>query len=197
MQDKKKLDIIILTALGLKEKDVDELYDVAAKYVSDRTEKSASVKTSKSKQKLSYDESLALIEDRFTEITTYKELIKNISCRSILIPEWKAKFPKDGLGSENLFGIYNVYFRQGNTQKTISFENPHQVNLFEFLNAQLDVKGQKLNIPTEAKECEKVLKIVKPQFETYSKQIKNLLKVNRAQANYVSIYRDLLMGQRN
>ena len=50
-RDRKKLDIIILEQLGLSEKDVDELYKAASKYVKDRQTKSESLVTSKSKQK--------------------------------------------------------------------------------------------------------------------------------------------------
>ena len=50
-RDRKKLDIIILEQLGLSEKDVDELYKAASKYVKDRQAKSESLVTSKSKQK--------------------------------------------------------------------------------------------------------------------------------------------------
>ena len=191
--DKKQLDTIIFSVLGLSEKDVDELYREAAKYVSDRAEKSASVKTSKTKQKLSYDSALALVKERFTEIESLKDLIGDTKFKTINVPEWKAIFPKVGLGVENLFGTYYVNFKEGNKQQNIAFENPQQLKLFHYLNTELDVKGQKINIPVDAKICEKIFLIIKRQFEKYSPVIKNFLKANRAQANYLSIYRDVVL----
>jgi len=193
--DKKKLDMIILTALGLSEKDVDELYRVAAKYVSGRTEKSASVKNSKSKMKINYEDTLKFIQERFPEITKYKELIKDIPVKEYKIPEWKAKYLKNDLGNNNnLFGVYNVYFQQGDQQQKLSFSNPQQIMLFEFLNSTLDIKNINILIPTKSMDNEKILKIIKKEFEIYNISIKNLLKLNRSKANHISIYRELFLS---
>ncbi|MBI5218212.1 MAG: SAM-dependent DNA methyltransferase [Bacteroidia bacterium] len=195
--DKRKLDEIIFEILGMKSSEVDELYREACKYVQDRKEKSESLNTSKTKQKLSYDDALKLIQDRFGEIHKYKDLVKNLNCTQYNIPEWKAKYPKEGVGAENLFGIYNVYFTEGTRQKSLSFENVQQLKLFEFLNFTLDVKGVKIDIPRDAADCDRIYKILKKDFDKNSSQIKSLLKLNRSKANHISIYRDLALSVSN
>ena len=194
-EDKKKLDIIILECLGLKAKDVEELYRAASKYVKDRQEKSESLVTSKSKQRLTYDDALALIKDRFSEVTKYREHIKGLDTHKFDVPEWKALYPKGGAGSENLFGIYNVFFVQGKSKKTLSFENVQQMELFKFLNSDLEVKGTKIYLPKSAKECKAILKSVEGEYSEYINQIKSILKSNRSNANYQSIYKDLLFSK--
>lgn len=192
-EDKIELDTIILKALGLGSKDVHSLYDAACKYVKDRQEKSESLVTTKTKQKLSYEESLLLITDRFSEVRSYKSMIKDMKTRRIDIPDWKAKYPKDGAGTENLFGLYNVYFHQGNNTKELSFENLSQLELFKFINTGIEIKGMKIDIPVSEKDCKKVLKAIEHDFNEYSNQIKTLLRTNRSTANYLSVYRDLLL----
>ncbi len=192
--DRKKLDTIIFEAIGLNASDVDILYNEACKYVSDRKEKSESLNTSKVKKKLTYDEALQLVKERFSEVKKYKDLIKNMDCNKFFIPEWKAKYPKDSFGSMNLFESYNVYFTEGNKQKILSFSNSAQQMLFEFLNVSLDVKGIKIDLPTEESDCIEVLNFLRKDFTNYGPQIKNFLKINRCKANYVSIYRDLLLS---
>lgn len=194
-EDKIKLDTIILECLGLEAKDVDDLYRAASKYVKDRQEKSESLVTSKSKQRLTYDDALQLIKDRFSEVTKYSELIKGLDTHRFDIPEWKAAFPKGGAGSENLFGLYNVYFVQGNIKKSLSFDNMQQMELFKFLNSELEVKGTKILLPKSAKDCEAILKSVEAEYSEYISQIKSTLKSNRSKANYQSIYKDLLFSK--
>ena len=187
--DKLQLDTLIFNALGLSQSDVQELYREASKYVKDRQEKSDSLITTKVKQKLTYDEAIALVKDRFEEVRKFKILLNGMQTRKFEIPEWKAKYPKDGAGSENLFGIYNVYFQQGNSQKILSFDNPSQLKLFEFLNKEIEFKGNKIALPISENDCVKILKQLKIDFTSYSNQIKAILKSNRSNANYISVYR--------
>ena len=63
-QDRFKLDKIILGIISLSDSDVRELHKEACKYVKDREEKAESLPLSKSKQKLDYEDSLQLIQDR-------------------------------------------------------------------------------------------------------------------------------------
>jgi len=191
-EDKKRLDTIIFEALGLTENDREELYRVAAKYIKDRKDKSNSIKTKNKKQKLSYPDALKFIKDRFSEIRTYKSIVKGIETIDYKIPEWKAKYPKD-LSSENLFNIYNVYFESAKKQKKLSFENIEQISLFRFLNETLDIKDKTIKIPKKQNDCIKILQILKYDFNENKSLIKNMLKANRSNANYLSIYRDLLM----
>ena len=191
-EDKKRLDTIIFEALGLTENDREEFYRVAAKYIKDRKDKSNSIKTKNKKQKLSYPDALKFIKDRFSEIRTYKSIVKGIETTDYKIPEWKAKYPKD-LNSENIFNIYNVYFQSANKQKKLSFENIEQVTLFRFLNETLDIKDKTIKIPKKQNVCIEILQILKEDFNENKSLIKNMLKANRSNANYLSIYRDLLM----
>ena len=192
-KDKRKLDTILFKILGLTEKDVDDLYQAAAKYVKDRAEKSASMKTTKTKQKLTYDETLKLIKDRFSDIRKYKELIKGTETRKIKIPKWKAKYPKD-LQSEDLFGLYSVSFVEGNKSKKITFDSLEQLRLFKFLNEDLDLKDKQLLLPIDRDECENILQLLKREYHENINLIKNLIKTYRSKADPVSIYRDLLMS---
>ncbi|MDQ2718194.1 MAG: N-6 DNA methylase [Bacteroidota bacterium] len=193
--DKKKLDTIILEELGLRASDVYALYSASNKYVKDRQEKSESLVTSKSKGRLNYDDALALIKDRFSEVIKYNELIKGFDTYKFDIPEWKAMYPKGGVGSENLFGIYNVFFVQGDKKKSLSFENIQQLELFKFFNSELEVKGIKLSLPKSAKECKIVFTKIEKDYLEYIDQIKSILKSNRSTANYQSIYKDLLFSK--
>jgi hypothetical protein len=193
LEDRKVLDTIILQTLGLSSDDVNNLYRVASKYVSDRQAKSESLVTSKFKQRLTYDEALELIKDRFSEVTKYKDVINGMSTRKCDIPEMRAIYPKRGIGTENLFGIYEIFFLD--TKKKLSFENVQQLELFRFLNSTLEVKGIPVLLPNSASDCTKVLKILNMEFTEYINQIKSLLRVNRSTANYLSIYRDLLFSK--
>jgi len=169
------------------------LYLEACKYIQYRKEKSQSLNGSKTKQKLSGEDALRLIKDRFTEINKYKDLISKIKCNKYTIPDWKAKYPKGGFGNENLFNHYNVYFVEGNVQKQLSFYNIQQVTLFQFLNSTLDIKGIKINIPESPLDCNRILEIISKDYNKYFVQIKGLLKINRSKANAVSIYRNVLL----
>ena len=192
-KDRKQLDTILFKILGLTEKDVDDLYYAATKYVKDRAEKSASMKTSKTKQKLTYDETLKLIKDRFNDVRKYKELVKGTDTRKIKIPKWKAKYPKD-LYSENIFGLYNVYFTEGNRSKKITFDSLKQLQLFKFLNDDLDLKNGQLLLPKDKDECKNILELIKREYAENINLIKNLIKTYRSKADPISIYRDLLMS---
>jgi hypothetical protein len=194
-QDRFKLDKIILGILSLSDCDVRELHKEACKYVKDREEKAESLTLSKSKQKLDYEDSLQLIQDRFPEVIRYKKLINGTKVQRFDIPEWNAKYPKGGIGSENLFGIYNVYFVDGKAQKILSFNSINQINLFEFFNKTLDIKNTKLDLPVDEGVCSKIQQQLEKDFSNYSFQIKSFLKSNRSSANYISIYRDLLFSK--
>lgn len=193
-QDRRNLDILIFEKIGLSAKDVDELYYEATKYVQDRKEKSESLVTKKSKGQLNNADATELIRERFSEIRTYDSLTENIKTRVVNIPDWEAKYPKGGLGTDNLFGHYDVYFKLGNKQMKLSFSNLNQMYLFRFLNETIDLKGQKINLPEDEKICNETLKILKEDFDEAFPQIKSLLKSHRSKANAISIYRSLLFS---
>ncbi|NVN95313.1 MAG: SAM-dependent DNA methyltransferase [Bacteroidetes bacterium] len=193
-QDRRKLDILIFEALGLTAKDVDELYFEACKYIQDRKEKSSSVITKKSKGKLSDEDAIQLISERFSEIRSYASLIEREKTRSISIPDWDAKYAKANIGMDNLFGHYDVYFKQGNNQQKLSFTSKIQLNLFRFLNETIDIKGQKINLPEDDNVCIETLKTLKEDFDANFEQMKSLLKSHRSKANAISIYRSLLFS---
>jgi type I restriction enzyme M protein len=193
-QDRIELDTIIFNSINLDIDDVMELHREACKYIRDREEKAESLSLAKSKQKLSYDEIYRIIKDRFPEIRRYKELVKDHQTQNFDVPDGDAKYPKEGVGKENLFGLYNVFFNQGKRQKMLTFDNPKQLELFEFLNRVLETKKMKLEIPRYKDDCQLVLTMIKQDFEEYAKQIQSFLKTNRSSENYVSVYRDVLFS---
>ena len=193
--DRRKLDILIFEALGLPAEEVDELYFEAAKYVQDRKDKSDSLETKKTKGKLTNEDALKLIEERFSEIRSYYSLIEHVKTNLFVIPDWEAKYPKGEIGTDNLFGHYVVYFKQGNKQQRLSFANPAQLALFRFLNENLDVKGAEILLPEDINDCNEILNILRDDFENYSPQIDALLKSHRSKSNSIRIYRNLLFSR--
>ncbi len=195
MPDKKKLDSILFNVLGLKNEDVDELYKVALNYINDRKIKSESLTTAKSKQNLNYADTFKLITDRFGDISNYNELLNGVETRKIKIENWTAKYPKD-LFSENIFGIYHINFVQGNKSKDLSFDSLEQLRLFKFLHQTLDIKAQTISIPTKKEECIEILEILQSDFKGNIDLIKNLIKTYRSKADFISIYRDLILNKK-
>ena len=191
--DKRKIDELIFEALGLDKKDVDELYKSASEYVKSKKAKTDSLVTKKSKASLTIEDSFKLIQERFSDIQKYSSLLKGLDNRKIDVPDWKAKYPKEGINTHNLFGFYNVYFIQGNKQIQVSFEHPEQLALFEFLNQRLEVKGLKLTLPKSKQDCNRILTILENEYEENISLIRGLLKTHRSKANPTSIYRDLIL----
>ena len=192
-KDRRKLDTIIFEALGLKSKDVDELYKEVSELRIRRNEKAGSVTTVKTKQKPDYQTSLKLIQERFLEVHSYYSLIENKDTEEFNIPNLPAKFPKDiKSGESNFFNTYNVYFKEGNKQIAVSFKNGSQVKLLRYFYEELEVKGAKILLPETSDECEKILKVLSKDFKEYSLQIKNVLKSLRSSASYLAVYRDLI-----
>lgn len=193
-KDRRKLDSIIFEALGLKSKDVDELYKEASELRLKRNEKAGSVSTIKSKQKPDYQTSLKLIQERFPEVRTYTSFIQNKETEEFNIPNLPAKFPKDIKdGDSNFFNTYNVYFTEGNKQITVSFKNGSQLKLFRFFYEELELKGTKIRLLTNPNDCEKALRILNDDYKKYSTQIKNVIKSLRSSASYLAVYRDLIL----
>lgn len=194
LSDRKKLDLIILETLGLKANDAGELHKAACAYIKERETHSSSVTTIKSKQKPDYQTSLKLIQERFPEVHSYYSLIENKDTEEFNIPNLPAKFPKDvKAGESNFFNTYNVYFKEGNKQITVSFKNGSQVKLLRFFYEELEVKGTKILLPDTSDDCEKILKVLNKDFNEYSTQIKNVLKSLRSSASYLAVYRDLIL----
>jgi len=194
--DRQKLDEIIFEVLGLSKSDLKELYRVETEYVKQRSLKSDSVETSKTKQKIDYETSLRLVADRFEEIKKYKSLMKGVPDREFAIPNLEPKFPKDVSGGDsNLFASYKVKFRDANKETTVIFDNNSQIMLFKFLYEKLEIKGTKISLPRSPEDCNKILRSLKHDFDKYSSQIKAMLKTYRSKAHYISIYRDLVMGK--
>ncbi|MEW6654549.1 MAG: hypothetical protein AB1394_13945, partial [Bacteroidota bacterium] len=192
-KDRRKLDTIIFEALGLKAKDVEELYKEASELRLNRNEKAGSVTTIKSKQKPDYQTSLKLIQERFPEVRSYTSLIQNKETEEFNIPNLPAKFPKDIKGGDsNFFNTYNVYFTEGNKQIAVSFKSSSQLKLFRFFFEELELKGTKILLPENPTDCEKILIILNNDFKKYSMQIKSVLKSLRSSASYLSIYRDII-----
>ena len=189
-EDRRKLDTIVFEALGLEAIDVDILYKEACKFVKDRSEKSDSVVTTKVKQKLNYEQTLKLIRDRFDEINTYSNLIKNSKIKIYTIPNLPAIYPLETkTGSSNLFASYPVYFTKDQNKKiSLSFSNIQQVMLLRFLLEEIDAKGIQLSIPESEKDCQQILQIVQRDFRNSIMQLRSVLKSVRSSANTISHY---------
>ena len=195
-KDRKKLDEIIFDILSLSHNDVKELYETETNYIKERTLKSQSVKTTKTKQKLDYEISLKLVADRFEEIKKYESLMNGIAEKEFNIPDLDPVFPKDISGGDsNLFAAYKVKFKDANKEITVNFDNNSQILLCKFLHEKLEIKGTKTTLPRSPEDCNKILHILKHDWDKYSSQIKAMLKTFRSKAHYISIYRDLVMGK--
>lgn len=194
-EDRRKLDSIIFSILGLNENDLNELYKQATEYVKNRQLHSESLSTSKTKQKPDYQTSVKLIQERFPEIHSYISLIENVTLEDFSIPNLPAKFPQTAkTGDSNFFNTYNVIFTQGNKKITVSLSSNGQLKLFKFFYDNLEIKGQKIMLPSNSEECEKIYTILSSDFKNYSSQIKSVLKSLRSSASHLAVYRDLVMS---
>ena len=192
-KDRQLFERVLIECIGFNEVEINDLLFQTAKYVQDRKEKSESIITTKVKGKLNYDDSLKFVQERFPEVRSLMEQLNGLQTQKFVVPDWKPKFPKNetgGLG--NLFQSYKVFFKQGNTQKELSFSHQPQLWLFEWLYNTIDVKGREIYLPTDTQVCIEVLKAVKADFDANFVLIRNLLKSNRSTANPLNIYRDLL-----
>ncbi|MBK7105912.1 MAG: SAM-dependent DNA methyltransferase [Ignavibacteriae bacterium] len=193
--DRRKLDKILFDIIGLNEKDLDKFYKEASEQRIKRNEKASSVTTSKTKQKPDYQTSVKLIQERFPEIHSYFSLTENVTLEDFNIPNLPAKFPQTAkTGDSNLFNTYNVIFTQGNKKITVSLSSNGQLKLFKFFYDSLEIKGQKIMLPSNSEECEKIYTILSSDFKNYSSQIKSVLKSLRSSASHLAVYRDLVMS---
>lgn len=194
-KDRRAVDNAIFLAIGLDISLVDDLYLAASTYVRERQEKSDSLKTSKSKQKLKYEDAVELVKERYPEVRTYKSLIKGVKVSKFLIPEGKGNYPKNGVGDRNLFGAYILAFSEGKSTEPLEFSSPEQFELFEFLNRTIGIKNQPLHLPVEPRDCTEVLEALRQDFQQSENQIKLFLKSNRSSGNPLSVYRDVLLSR--
>ena len=194
-KERQDIESFIFDKVGIGSNNVQELFDYTANYILQRNTKTQSVATSKTKGKLSYEDSLKLVKERFPEVRNLLEMVEGIAVKKYIIPEWKAKFPKqDKGGTGEMFSHYRVYFKQGDTQKTLDFENESQLILFEWLYETLDLKGLEVYLPTDAKKCQEILPALKFDFVNYFPQIRSQLKTSRSSANPLQVYRELVLG---
>ena len=138
---------------------------------------------------------MKIITERFSEIPKYIDLIKDIQKRSIKIPKWQAQYPKD-IYSENLFGIYNVQYTEGDKVKSISLDSTEQLQLLKFLNIDLDISGITIQLPMNKDDCFSILKILQNQYESNIAIIKNLIKSFRSKADPNMIFRDIIFKKK-
>ena len=193
--DRRALDTIILEALGLTADDVDELYKEACVYVKRRSEKSDSVETTKVKKKLTYEESVKLIKERFPEIRQYERLLGKAQTAVYTIPNLNPKFLNDTkAGSSNLFSKYPVFFQDNIRQTIVTFTNPEQMQLYHWFWNNLQVKNIKLKLPVKPEICQLLLRALDQDFKSYSGQVAGVLKTFRSKANAISVYKDVVLG---
>ncbi len=193
-QDRRALDTIIFEAIGLNASDVDDLYKEACLYVKQRSEKSDSMVTKKVKKKLTHEESVKLIKERFPEIRRYDTLISKIPTSLFTIPNLEPKFLNDTkTGPSNLFNKYPVFFKDNVRQITVNFANPEQVQLYHWLWNTLQVKDTKLKLPDDPELCQKVLRSLMKDFNSYCDQVASVLKTFRSKANALSVYKDVIL----
>ncbi len=194
--DRNRIDEIIFEALGLSKNDLKDLYKYQECFITEREEKSKSVKTTKVKQVIDYETSVRLAKDRFDEIRNYNKLIENTQTKPYTFYNLPAIFPKDiKSGDTNFFAAYKIYFKENNKTITINFENNNQIMLYQFFYKNLEIREGEINLPFDAEQCGKILKALEYDFNKYAHQVKNLLKTHRSKAHYLSIYRELVMGR--
>jgi type I restriction enzyme M protein len=194
--DRNRIDEIIFEVLGLSKKDLKELYDYQSNFITEREEKSKSVKTTKVKQNVDYETSVRLVEDRFDEIKNYNSLIKSIDSKPYVFYNLPATFPKDTSGGDsNFFASYKVHFKDNNKTITVNFENNNQILLYQFFYKKLEIREGTINLPTDAEKCGKILKTLEYDFDKYAQQVKTLLKTHRSKAHYISVYRELVLNK--
>lgn len=58
------------------------------------------------------------------------------------------------------------------------------------------IERTKITLPRLPEDCNIILRTLKHDFDKYSSQIKAMLKTYRSNAHYISIYRDLVMGNK-
>jgi hypothetical protein len=149
----------------------------------------------KTKKKLTYDESVKLIQERFPEIRRYKELIETTEVKMFALPNLKPKFVTGSeTGTTNLFNKYPVYFKDNEVQTIVNFEIPEQVQLYQWLYDNIDLKGLKLPFPRSSTDCSRVMTALREDFKSYVGQVTGVLKTYRSKANALSVYRDVIMG---
>ncbi|MCL5030475.1 MAG: N-6 DNA methylase [Bacteroidetes bacterium] len=191
--DRGELESVLFDVLGLVKNDVQIFLKEVSDYRKSRNEKASSVTTSKSKQTIDYDTSVKLIQDRFSEIHNYQNLIDSLKTTQFSIPNLPAKFPKDLKGGDsNFFNSYKVYFKDGNKETIINFESNSQIKLIKFFYDELEIKGMEINLPKSPEDCERIYKVLINDFNKYCSQIKSLLKTNRSKANYLGVYREII-----
>lgn len=192
-EDRNRIDEIIFEVLGLSKKDLKELYDYQANFITEREEKSKSVKTTKVKQNVDYETSVRLAQDRFDEIKNYNSLIKSSDIKPYIFYNLPATFPKDtSSGDTNFFASYKVLFKDNNKTITVNFDNNNQILLYQFFYKKLEIREGTINIPTDAEKCGKILKTLEYDFNKYAQQVKTLLKTHRSKAHYISVYKAII-----
>ena len=191
--DRKKLDEIIFQVLGLPKKDVQELYKSVCDYIKNRREKSDSVSKSKSKQKLSKEQGIEFLKERYkNDITSYSDLIKSCSTKNFSFYD-RAKFPKEAkdfsVSSDNLFQKYQISFPQKKT--TIDFEHLEQMQLYYFFYNFLEFRGE-LELPTDENSCREILKQCDLEFQEFFPKIQETIKRHRiVSVQAIEVYRVL------
>jgi hypothetical protein len=154
-----------------------------------------SVETTKIKKKLTYEESVKLIKERFPEIRQYEMLVGKASTTVYKIPNLNPKFLSDTkTGSNNLFNKYPVFFQDNVRQTIVNFANPEQMQLYHWLWNTLQVKDIKLNLPVKPEICQGLLHALDQDFKSFSGQVAGVLKTFRSKANAVSVYKDVVLG---
>ena len=194
-EDRNRIDEIIFEALNLSKKDLKDLYEYQKNFITDREEKSKSVKTTKVKQVVDYETSVRLAKDRFDEIRNYNKLIENRQTKPYTFYNLPAIFPKDiKSGDTNFFAAYKVYFKENNKTITINFENNNQIMLYQFFYKNLEIREGTINLPLDAEQCDKIQKALEYDFNKYAQQVKTLLKTHRSKAHYLSVYREIVFN---
>ena len=79
-------------------------------------------------------------------------------------------------------------------QTTVTFASPEQVQLYHWLWDTFQVKDFKLKLPDEPEICQKLLLALNQDFKSFSGQVAGVLKTFRSNANAVSVYKDVVMG---
>ena len=189
-EDRKQLDKIIFDVLGLDTQDLEDFYLAVCKYRTERTEKANSLSTSKTKNKLTDEASLDLIERRFPEVRLYDDLLLGKETKDIIIPDRRVKIPRHLLATDvQMFEDFSIIWEDN---RKMTFDHKEQFNLFYFFYDKLKVRNVGLTLPVDSQVCASIRAVLEFDFAKNFEQIQVVLKTSRSKANAFEIYKKMI-----
>ncbi|MCS7086484.1 MAG: hypothetical protein RMM53_11590, partial [Bacteroidia bacterium] len=192
-EDRRALDGLIFSALGLPLEWLEELYAAACELRARRTAKAASVKTTKTKGGMSEEEALGLLERKFGyEIRRYEDLLGGSRVRAVYVPGCSRRGSRSWKAGGDLFGGLRAEFGEG---AAIEFDHAEQMRLFAFFYDELGFREGTLELPRDAAVCARVLGELKADYARNAELIERFLASARAKTTFSRAYLRLLMRE--